>query len=190
MGCLCWAHARGAAASAPCDATEKPPRGRVVASRPSVRVVGPRFTAVALKPDGFTVIEDRGYGPITCSNGWPLFLIHEAWDRGLDLEQLADGYGPGFGMSRAPAVMTTDTDQPIPACCVGIKHDIKAAERFGVDPCDEPGGRRTWDVVERVSGTVVVNYLKRKDAREEAKRRNRAAGGLCSDPTDQPAREP
>jgi hypothetical protein len=26
-----------------------------------------------------------------------LFLIHEAWNRGLNLEHLADGFGPGAG---------------------------------------------------------------------------------------------
>lgn len=74
-------------------------------------------------------------------------------------------------------------DQPIPSCCVGIKHGARAPERFGVDPCDEPDGRRTWDVVERVTKTVVCNYLKRTLARDEAARRNREAGGLCSDPS-------
>lgn len=78
--------------------------------------------------------------------------------------------------------MTTDND-PIPSCCVGIKRDAKAPERFGVDPCDETDGSRTWDVVERISNTRVGNYPKRKEARDEAKRRNAAAGALCSDPS-------
>lgn len=72
--------------------------------------------------------------------------------------------------------MTDADDQPIPSCCVGIKRDARAPERFGVDPCDETvDGKpaRTWDVVERVSRTVVGNYPKRSDARGEAARRNR-----------------
>lgn len=84
--------------------------------------------------------------------------------------------------------MTDNT--PIPSCCVGIKHGARAPERFGVDPCDEADGTRTWDVVERVSGTRVGNYPKRKEARDEAARRNKEAGALCSDPTDQPTGEP
>lgn len=86
--------------------------------------------------------------------------------------------------------MTTTDNTPIPSCCVGIKADTRAPERFGVDPCDETDGTRTWDVVERVSNTRVGNYPKRKAAREEAARRNQEAGGLCSDPTDQPTGEP
>lgn len=90
----------------------------------------------------------------------------------------------------------TRPDDPIPACCVGIKREARAPERFGVDPCDdvvdgEP--TRTWDVIERVSGTCVGNYATRAEARAEAKRRNaEAAGALCSDPetTAQPTGEP
>jgi hypothetical protein len=34
---------------------------------------------------------------INFSAGYPLFLVREAWNRGLDLEALADGYGEGEG---------------------------------------------------------------------------------------------
>ena len=30
-------------------------------------------------------------------SSFQLFLIREAWDRGADFEDLADGYGPGMG---------------------------------------------------------------------------------------------
>jgi len=30
-------------------------------------------------------------------SGYPLFLIHQAWDRGANFEDLADGYGEGAG---------------------------------------------------------------------------------------------
>jgi hypothetical protein len=30
-------------------------------------------------------------------SGYPLFLIHQAWNRGADFEDLADGYGEGAG---------------------------------------------------------------------------------------------
>lgn len=38
--------------------------------------------------------EDRG---CKCSAGFPLFLIHAAWNKGCSFEAEADGFGPGFG---------------------------------------------------------------------------------------------
>jgi hypothetical protein len=35
--------------------------------------------------------------PLNFSASFDLFLIREAWDRGLDLEKLADGFGAGEG---------------------------------------------------------------------------------------------
>tara|TARA_R110002020_G_scaffold395575_1_gene605608 strand:+ start:2766 stop:3038 length:273 start_codon:yes stop_codon:yes gene_type:complete len=34
---------------------------------------------------------------IDCSANFPLYLIRRAWDVGMDVEDLADGYGPGCG---------------------------------------------------------------------------------------------
>lgn len=35
--------------------------------------------------------------PMHFKAGYPLFLIHQAWDRGASFEDLADGFGEGVG---------------------------------------------------------------------------------------------
>lgn len=34
---------------------------------------------------------------IKCVSNFPMWLVHLAWDRGCDFEDLADGYGEGMG---------------------------------------------------------------------------------------------
>ena len=63
----------------------------------------PRFTSITVRNDGATGIGDfsgkeRGKRFI---GGFSLFLIKEAWNRGCDLEDLADGFGSGAGTGDA-----------------------------------------------------------------------------------------
>ena len=60
-----------------------------------------RFANVEVTPAGFqgTEISPVTIGPTEnkFSASFPLFLIREAWHRGLDMEDLADGFGEGMG---------------------------------------------------------------------------------------------
>ena len=55
----------------------------------------PRFSNISIKNNrsGFNGI-DNG---TNFSANFDLFIIREAWDRGVDFEDLADGYGKGLG---------------------------------------------------------------------------------------------
>ena len=53
-----------------------------------------RFANTELGTDGTFTTELDGY---KTSASLPLFLVREAWERGLDLEDLADGFGKGLG---------------------------------------------------------------------------------------------
>lgn len=54
-----------------------------------------KFRDVYLAPDGhFTYRDERGYD---CTASFPLFLIRQAWESGMYLEDLADGFGPENG---------------------------------------------------------------------------------------------
>lgn len=66
--------------------------GRLEAAAPrfaEIRVDGAKFFGVEFH-DGLA-------GGVNFGARWDLFLIREAWEHGLDLEALADGYGPGAG---------------------------------------------------------------------------------------------
>ena len=54
----------------------------------------PRFTQVTLDVPGCFDAVEKG---CRMSADVTLFLIREAWDKGMDVEDLADGYGPGAG---------------------------------------------------------------------------------------------
>ena len=54
----------------------------------------PKFNEVKADKTGFSYTSQHGVGTI-CS--FDLFLIRQAYDRGCDFEDLADGYGPGQG---------------------------------------------------------------------------------------------
>jgi len=55
------------------------------------------ITGLKLTATGFTGVTNRHGMSVNFSAGFPLYLIEQAWQRGLDLEQLADGFGPGLG---------------------------------------------------------------------------------------------
>lgn len=61
----------------------------------------PRFTLKSSDASRFDGVEHSSIAgrplDIHFAAGYPLFLIREAWNRGLDLEALADGFGPGRG---------------------------------------------------------------------------------------------
>lgn len=59
----------------------------------------PRFRGVAVQPDGSFRYQELSPGGdyYDVSAGFPLFLIREAWGRGADFEQEADGFGRGLG---------------------------------------------------------------------------------------------
>ncbi len=58
-----------------------------------------RFTDVVLDGGNFSGYEEHGIagGPVKFSACWELFLVKEAWNRGADMEDLADGFGAGMG---------------------------------------------------------------------------------------------
>lgn len=63
-----------------------------------LEAVAPRFSKVTVDGARFFGVEEiEGAGKVNFGARWDLFLIREAWDRGLDLEALADGFGPGAG---------------------------------------------------------------------------------------------
>lgn len=43
---------------------------------------------------GFTYTDENGFN---YSAGFPLFIIKKAWEKGMDFEDLADGFGKGLG---------------------------------------------------------------------------------------------
>lgn len=54
----------------------------------------PPFGSVAIQePGSFSYVKDG----CNHSASFPLFLIRHAWEKGCDLEELADGFGPGAG---------------------------------------------------------------------------------------------
>ena len=61
----------------------------------------PRFTEIKIGDGGFRGRDARGgLAPgerMMFSARFDLFLIRQAWDQGVDFEDLADGYGPGLG---------------------------------------------------------------------------------------------
>lgn len=59
-----------------------------------------RFREIRLDAENgtFSGVQDgRGLNDVSFSARFDLFLIREAWDRGCDLEDLADGFGEGIG---------------------------------------------------------------------------------------------
>jgi hypothetical protein len=50
-----------------------------------------------VEPDGGFTGRDEKNGGFPFSANFPLFLIQEAWNRGMDVEDLADGFGEGNG---------------------------------------------------------------------------------------------
>jgi len=59
-----------------------------------------RFSDVRVNPDkSFSGREEIGIegGPVNFDASFPLFLIREAWHRGMNAEDLADGFGEGLG---------------------------------------------------------------------------------------------
>lgn len=63
-----------------------------------------RFSAIKILESGsFQGIEERDSGTeINFRAAFPLFLIREAWNRGCDFEDLADGFD-GFALHLDPA---------------------------------------------------------------------------------------
>lgn len=53
-----------------------------------------QYSEIRLGPDHGLQGKRDGYA---FSAWWPLFVIRHAWDRGLDLEDFADGFGAGQG---------------------------------------------------------------------------------------------
>ncbi len=57
-----------------------------------------RFRDIRVEKRGLMLgVESDSNSDLGFSANFPLFLIHEAWHRGLDLEQEADGFGIGAG---------------------------------------------------------------------------------------------
>lgn len=58
-----------------------------------------RFKNIKVNKDCFygTELHGRDDFEVRFSANWTLFLIREAWHRGLNLEREADGYGKGLG---------------------------------------------------------------------------------------------
>lgn len=54
----------------------------------------PQFSNISITDEGRFKGVDRG---TQFSAGFPLFIIHAAWDKGVDFEDLADGFGAGQG---------------------------------------------------------------------------------------------
>jgi len=74
-----------------------------------------RYVITALTEGGFEGLERspfRGWTPTSFRAGWPLFIVRQAWDRGLDLEDLADGYGPGLGTMGGDWSGIRDSSEP------------------------------------------------------------------------------
>ena len=71
-------------------------------ARAKVRAAAPRFVLTSAGPSAFqgtetTHILNGKPTDIQFKAGYRLFLIREAWNRGEDFEDLADGYGLGQG---------------------------------------------------------------------------------------------
>ena len=56
-----------------------------------------KYEQVEMKADGSGFTALRTPDGITMSATWELFLIRQAWERGMDVEDLADGFGEGQG---------------------------------------------------------------------------------------------
>lgn len=50
-------------------------------------------------------------------------------------------------------------------------------KRYYVCICFETSGSQTWDVIDRVGEVVVANHRTRREARADARERNRASSG-------------
>jgi len=56
------------------------------------------YSDLRLKNNGFDAMTVWNHGHQTfMSAEWPRFVIRMAWDKGMDVEDLADGYGKGLG---------------------------------------------------------------------------------------------
>ena len=53
-----------------------------------------KISNLKINEDGSISFTEDGWNK---SANLPLLLIRNAWDKGLDLEDLADGFGPGAG---------------------------------------------------------------------------------------------
>lgn len=56
-----------------------------------------RYSSLKLKDGGFEAEYQATFGPVKMSASWPLFIVREAWERGCNFEDLADGFGEGSG---------------------------------------------------------------------------------------------
>jgi aryl-alcohol dehydrogenase-like predicted oxidoreductase len=45
----------------------------------------------------FSYVSVGRLGSVNTSAKFPLYLMREAWEKGVDFEDLADGFGPGLG---------------------------------------------------------------------------------------------
>lgn len=52
-----------------------------------------RYSEIMFMKEGFNGLEDGN----RFSAGYPLFFIKMAWNKGMNVEDLADGYGKGMG---------------------------------------------------------------------------------------------
>lgn len=106
------------------------PRRAKIPSKPRrPKRTASRFSKVTATPDGIQGL-DRG---VSFRASYSLFLIREAWDRGADLEALADGFGPGAGTKGDWSAIRDSSPKAITAMLEAALNFLFGKEKEAVD---------------------------------------------------------